>query len=63
MKMKKEVLIEVKPLDNISYTDDKTLFKHRVKEVIFTLLIYSKNIFIYNNWSGCWCIYSWIYSC
>ena len=21
------------------------------------------NIFIYNNWSGCWCIYSWLYSC
>ena len=32
MKMEKEVLIEVKPLDNISYIDDKTLFKHRAKE-------------------------------
>ena len=41
MKMEKEVLIEVKPLDNISYTDDKTLFKHRAKES----LIYSFDIF------------------
>ena len=32
MNMEKEVLIEVKPLDNISYTEDGTLFKHKIKE-------------------------------
>lgn len=41
MNMEKEVLIEVKPLDNISYTEDGTLFKHRIKES----WDYSVNIF------------------
>ena len=47
MKMEKEVLIEVKPLDNISYTDDKTLFKHRVKESWYYSIDIFKKIYLY----------------
>ena len=47
MKMEKEVLIEVKPLDNISYTDDKTLFKHRAKESFIYSLDIFKKIYLY----------------
>src|SRR5574344_1125778 len=47
MKMEKEVLIEVKPLDNISYTDDKTLFKHRAKESWYYSIDIFKKIYLY----------------
>ena len=47
MKMEKEVLIEVKPLDNVSYTDDKTLFKHRAKESFIYSLDIFKKIYLY----------------
>ncbi|MCT7406721.1 permease [Aliarcobacter cryaerophilus] len=47
MNMEKEVLIEVKPLDNISYTDDKTLFKHRVKESWYYSIDIFKKIYLY----------------
>ena len=47
MKMEKEVLIEVKPLDNISYTDDKTLFKHRAKESFIYSFDIFKKIYLY----------------
>ena len=47
MKMEKEVLIEVKSLDNVSYTDDKTLFKHRAKESFIYSLDIFKKIYLY----------------
>ncbi|MDN5100704.1 permease [Aliarcobacter butzleri] len=47
MNMEKEVLIEVKPLDNISYTEDGTLFKHRIKESWDYSLDILKKIYLY----------------
>ncbi|MPL83955.1 putative two-component membrane permease complex subunit SMU 747c [bioreactor metagenome] len=47
MNMEKEVLIEVKPLDNISYTEDGTLFKHRIKESWDYSLDIFKKIYLY----------------
>ncbi|MBF7070969.1 permease [Aliarcobacter butzleri] len=47
MNMEKEVLIKVKPLDNISYTEDGTLFKHRIKESWDYSLDILKKIYLY----------------
>lgn len=47
MNMEKEVLIEVKPLDNISYTEDGTLFKHRIKESWDYSVDIFKKIYLY----------------
>ncbi|MCG3659155.1 permease [Aliarcobacter butzleri] len=47
MNMEKEVLIEVKPLDNISYTEDGTLFKHRIKESWDYSVDILKKIYLY----------------
>ncbi|KLE00762.1 permease [Aliarcobacter butzleri] len=47
MNMEKEVLIEVKPLDNISYTEDGTLFKHRIKESWDCSVDIFKKIYLY----------------
>lgn len=47
MNMEKEVLIEVKPLDNISYTEDGTLFKHRIKESWDYSIDIFKKIYLY----------------
>lgn len=47
MKMEKEILIEVRPLDNIGYTDDETLFKYRAKESLFYSLDIFKKIYLY----------------
>lgn len=47
MNMEKEVLIEVKPLDNISYTADGTLFKHRIKESWDYSVDIFKKIYLY----------------
>jgi len=47
MNMEKEVLIEVKPLDNISYTEDGTLFKHRIKEYWDYSVDIFKKIYLY----------------
>ncbi|MFW2592196.1 permease [Aliarcobacter butzleri] len=47
MNMEKEVLIEVKPLDNISYTEDGTLFKHRIKESWNYSVDIFKKIYLY----------------
>ncbi|MDN5098073.1 permease [Aliarcobacter butzleri] len=47
MNMEKEVLIEVKPLDNISYTEDGTLFKHRIKESSDYSVDIFKKIYLY----------------
>lgn len=47
MNMEKEVLIEVKPLDSISYTEDGTLFKHRIKESWDYSVDIFKKIYLY----------------
>ena len=47
MNMEKEVLIEVKPLDNISYTEDGTLFKHRIRESWDYSVDIFKKIYLY----------------
>ena len=47
MNMEKEVLIEVKPLDNISYTEDGTLFKHKIKESWDYSVDIFKKIYLY----------------
>ncbi|AGR78121.1 arsenic resistance permease [Aliarcobacter butzleri 7h1h] len=47
MNMEKEVLIEVKPLDNISYAEDGTLFKHRIKESWDYSVDIFKKIYLY----------------
>ena len=47
MNMEKEVLIEVKPLDNISYTEEGTLFKHRIKESWDYSVDIFKKIYLY----------------
>ena len=47
MNMEKEVLIEVKPLANISYTEDGTLFKHRIKESWDYSVDIFKKIYLY----------------
>ena len=47
MNMEKEVLIEVKPLDNISYAEDGTLFKHRIKESWDYSIDIFKKIYLY----------------
>ncbi|MFW2566829.1 permease [Aliarcobacter butzleri] len=47
MNMEKEVLIEVKPLDNISYAEDRTLFKHRIKESWDYSVDIFKKIYLY----------------
>ena len=47
MNMEKEVLIEVKPLDNISYTEDGTLFKYRIKESWDYSVDIFKKIYLY----------------
>lgn len=47
MNMEKEILIEVKPLDNISYTEDGTLFKHRIKESWDYSVDIFKKIYLY----------------
>jgi uncharacterized membrane protein YraQ (UPF0718 family) len=47
MNMEKEVLIEVKPLDNISYTENETLFKHRIKESWDYSVDIFKKIYLY----------------
>ena len=47
MNLEKEVLIEVKPLDNISYTEDGTLFKHRIKESWDYSVDIFKKIYLY----------------
>ena len=47
MNMEKEVLIEVKPLANISYTEDGTLFKHRIRESWDYSVDIFKKIYLY----------------